>query len=71
MRGARGYSCKFENRTERDMNTADSHSKRPKRNLTWGTQPGRAHSDHQYETIAHLLGDALKRCLKCGSLEKR
>jgi hypothetical protein len=46
------------------MNNVNNQLKRPKRNITWQAQPHPAHCDHE-------LGHALKRCLKCGSLEAK
>jgi hypothetical protein len=51
------------------MKTVIKHPERPKRNITWQTQPLPAHCDHEFEKIVHLLGEALKRCLKCGRSE--
>ena len=51
------------------MNNATNDSKRPSRNITWQGQPPPAECEHQYEPIAYPLGDAFKRCAKCGSPE--
>ena len=53
------------------MNTNTTDSKRPRRNITWQGQPPPAECDHQYEAITYPLGDAFKRCTKCGSLETK
>lgn len=57
------------NRTKKDMKTTVTNSKRPKRNITWQTQPQPAECEHEYEPLAYPLGDAFKRCLKCGNPE--
>jgi hypothetical protein len=51
------------------MNEAQPDSEGPKRNITWQIQPAPALCPHQYELIAHEEGGAIKRCVKCGSLE--
>jgi len=53
------------------MKTVTKQSQRPIRNVTWQTQPLPAHCSHEYEVVAHLLGDTLKRCLKCGRSESK
>ncbi|MEA3208213.1 MAG: hypothetical protein QOE70_1270 [Chthoniobacter sp.] len=51
------------------MNNAINHFERPRRNIAWQVQPHPAPCAHQHEVIAHDKGRALKRCVKCGSLE--
>jgi hypothetical protein len=51
------------------MNNVINHYKRPGRNITWPEPPQPTSCVHQYEVITHEVGDALKRCFKCGSLE--
>jgi hypothetical protein len=51
------------------MKNPNNDSERPRRNITWPAPPHPPYGDHEYETIAHELGSALKRCLKCGELE--
>jgi hypothetical protein len=57
------------NLTGTNMNHVTNHSERPRRNITWQAQPPPAHCAHEFEVISHELGAALKRCVKCGSLE--
>ena len=59
------------NRSQRDMNMPGQQPKRPKRNITWQPQPQPAPCEHAYEPITYPLGDAFRRCLKCGNPEAR
>ena len=53
------------------MNEDKTEPTRPIRNITWQTQPIPAECEHRYEVIA-VEGDfALRRCMKCGSLEEK
>jgi len=45
------------------------HSQRPTRSILWHTQPYPSQRDHQLGVINHEVVGALKRCVKCGSLE--
>ena len=47
----------------------NEHTQRPRINITRQEQPHPAYCEHQHEVIAHDVGAALKRCVKCGSLE--
>jgi hypothetical protein len=51
------------------MKNVIKHSQPPPRNLHGQAQPHPDYCQHQYEVIAHELGAALKRCVKCRSLE--
>ena len=51
------------------MNNANKNSERPKRNITWQTQPDPAQCEHEYDVLAHYEGGALRQCVKCRSLE--
>ena len=55
--------------TQSNMNDDADDSEGPTRNIIWQTQRQPARCEHQHEVIAHEEGGALKRCVKCGSLE--
>jgi hypothetical protein len=51
------------------INNNVSDTEAPERNITWQAQPLLSQCAHQHEVIAQEEGVALKRCVKCGSLE--
>jgi len=47
------------------------YSPRPKRNSVWQVLPSPTQWEHRYEVLDHEIGNALKRCLHCASLEAK
>lgn len=56
------------------MNSGINETDPPQENIVWQPQPTTAPCDHEYEAITALdvqVGErVLRRCIKCGSLEK-
>jgi hypothetical protein len=66
MRDACPHSQNIPKRRRSEM--SNNETERPKRNITWQTQPMPASCEHQYEVIAHEEPNPIQRCVKCGNL---